>query len=29
LYVGNLASGIYIVHIQVNGAKYIKKIIKK
>jgi hypothetical protein len=29
LYVGNLTSGIYILHIQVNGARYVKKFIKK
>jgi hypothetical protein len=29
LYVGNLTSGIYILHIQMNGARYVKKFIKK
>lgn len=29
LYVGNLASGIYVLHIQIDGAKYVKKFIKK
>lgn len=29
LYVGNLTSGIYILHIQTNGGRYVKKFIKK
>ena len=29
LYVGNLTSGMYILQIQVDGAKYMKKFIKK
>jgi hypothetical protein len=29
LYVGNLKQGMYLLQIQMNGAKYIKKFIKK
>jgi hypothetical protein len=29
LYVGNLTSGIYILHVQMNGIEYVKKFIKK
>ena len=29
LYVGNLKQGVYLLQIQINGAKYIKKFIKK
>lgn len=29
LYVGNLKQGMYLLQIQINGAKYIKKFIKK
>lgn len=29
IYLGNLAPGIYILHIQLNGTEYIKKFIKK
>jgi hypothetical protein len=29
LYVGNLTQGIYLLQIQIDGAKYTKKFIKK
>ena len=29
LFVGGLISGVYMLHVQINGARYIKRFIKK